>query len=67
MVETDTGLVECTEFYARPETCRASTYGVEKRSSLWIVKTKGQWMQCQYPDLTSKCVSTKSLPFDAVQ
>src|SRR5690348_7052336 len=27
MVETDAGLVECTEAYARPSTCRASTYG----------------------------------------
>lgn len=67
MVETDKGLVECTEFYARPHTCRTSTYGSEKRARLWIVKTKSQWMQCQYPDLGSKCVSTKALPFDAVQ
>jgi hypothetical protein len=67
MVETAAGLVECTEFYARPGTCRKSTYGTQKLSRLWIVKTKSQWMQCQYPDLASKCVSTKSLPFDAVQ
>ena len=67
MVETAQGLMECTEIYARPTTCRASTYGSEKRSRLWIVKTNSQWMQCQYPDLTSKCVSTKSLPYDAVQ
>ena len=67
MVETSEGLVECTEIYARPGTCRASTYGTEKRSRLWIVKTGSQWMQCQYPDLASKCVSTKALPYDAVQ
>ena len=67
MVETAEGLVECTEIYARPGTCRASTYGTEKRSRLWIVKTRSQWMQCQYPDLASKCVSTKALPYDAVQ
>ena len=67
MVETISGLMECTEFYARPGACRQSTYGTEKRARLWIVKTKGQWMQCQYPDLASKCVSTKALPFDAVQ
>ncbi len=67
MVETTHGLAECTEFYARPGTCRASTYGTEKRSRVWIVKVKSQWMQCQYPDLASKCVSTKALPFDAVQ
>src|SRR5438093_13719188 len=34
MVETNGGLVECTEIYARPGTCRASTYGTEKRSRL---------------------------------
>lgn len=67
MVETENGLQECTELYARTGTCRASTYGSEKRSRLWIVKKQGQWMQCQYPDLTGKCVSTKALPFSAVQ
>jgi hypothetical protein len=67
MVETDDGLRECTEIYARPGTCRPSTYGKEKRSRLWIVKTRGQWMQCQRPDLASKCVSTKALPFSEVQ
>lgn len=67
MVETVDGLRECTEIYVRPGTCRASTYGSEKRSRLWIVKTKSQWMQCQYPSLESKCVSTKALPYSAVQ
>jgi hypothetical protein len=67
MVETVAGLRECTEIYARPSTCRVSTYGTEKRTRLWIVKTGGQWMQCQRPDLKSKCVSTKSLPFSEVQ
>lgn len=67
MVETSEGLQECTEIYARPSTCRASTYGTEKRSRLWIVRSGAQWLQCQYPDLSSKCVSTKSLPMGAVQ
>ena len=67
MVETAEGLFECTEIYARPGTCRPSTYGTEKRSRLWVVKTNSQWMQCQYPDMTGKCVSTKSLPTSAVQ
>lgn len=67
MVETAEGLRECTEIYARRGTCRASSYGTEKRSRLWIVKKGGQWMQCQLPDLGSKCVSTKALPFSAVQ
>ena len=67
MVETSDGLVECTEIYARSGTCRPSTYGTEKRSRLWVVKTSSQWMQCQYPTLAGKCVSTKSLPTSAVQ
>ena len=67
MVETTEGLMECTELYARPGTCRASTYGTEKRSRLWIVKGNAKWLHCQYPDMASKCVSIKSLPFSAVQ
>ncbi|MBX3644634.1 MAG: hypothetical protein KF720_16380 [Rubrivivax sp.] len=67
MVETPQGLVECTEIFARPGTCRTSTFGAEKRSRLWIVKSKGQWLQCQQPDLDSKCVSTKTLAIAVVQ
>jgi hypothetical protein len=67
MVETPDGLQECTEIYARPSTCRASTFGTEQRPRLWIVKARGVWLQCQLPDLASKCVSTKALPYSAVQ
>lgn len=67
MLETLAGLQECTEFYARPGTCKASTYGTEKRPRVWVVKSKSQWLQCQFPALSSKCVSTKALPFDAIQ
>ena len=67
MLETQTGLVECTEVFARPGTCRESTYGAEKRSRAWIVKVKGEWMQCERPDVSGKCVSLKSLPISAVQ
>ncbi|NUZ08980.1 hypothetical protein [Piscinibacter koreensis] len=72
MVETAGGLQECTEAYARPGTCRASSYGSVKRSRLWVVKSGGKWLQCQYPDLGSKCVDMfarppANLPFDAVQ
>lgn len=72
MVETADGLLECTEAYARPSACRASTYGSKKLSRLWVVKSGGKWLQCQYPDLGSKCVNMfarppANLPFDAVQ
>lgn len=72
MVETDTGLMECTEPFAREGTCRASTYGSQKLSRLWIVKTKTTWQWCQYPDLGSKCVDMfarppGNLPHDAIQ
>jgi hypothetical protein len=67
MLETAAGLMECTEVFARPGTCRASTYGSEKRSRSWIVKSRGQWMQCQLPELSGKCVSLKRLPVSAVQ
>jgi hypothetical protein len=67
MVETSMGLSECTEPFAREGTCRPSTYGSEKRSRIWIVKANGQWLQCQFPALSDKCVSLKSLPVGAVQ
>jgi hypothetical protein len=72
MVETNAGLQECTEAYARAGTCRASSYGSVKRSRLWVVKSGGKWLQCQYPDLGSKCVDMfarppANLPVDAVQ
>ena len=67
MVETPEGLMECTEVYARAGTCRESTYGTQKLSRLWILKSGSSWVQCQYPDLKSKCVSIKSLPTSAVQ
>lgn len=67
MVETPAGLMECTEVYARPGTCRASTYGTEKRSRVWVVKSGGDWQHCTMPDLSGGCVSIKSLPTPAVQ
>lgn len=67
MVETKDGISECTEFYARPGTCRASTFGTEKRPRQWIVKSRGQWLQCERPDLDSRCVSITALPNFTVQ
>lgn len=67
MLESVDGLVECTEIFARPGTCRASTYGAEKRSRSWIVKLKGAWMQCERPNVAGKCVPLKSFPISAVQ
>jgi hypothetical protein len=67
MVELSGGLMECTEVYARPGTCRKSTYGAEKRSRVWVVKVGNEWKHCQYPDLGKACVSIKSLPSPAVQ
>ena len=72
MVETSQGLLECTEAYARPGTCRKSTYGTKKLSRLWVVLAGGTWLQCQYPDLGSRCVNMfamppANLPYDAVQ
>lgn len=72
MVETLEGLVECTEAYARTGTCRKSSYGTTKLPRLWVVKSGQVWLQCQYPDLGSRCVNMfarppANLPFDAVQ
>ena len=72
MVETRDGLMECTEVYAREGTCRRSSYGTTKLSRIWVVKTGGQWLQCQFPDLGSKCVKVfapppTNLPYPAFQ
>ena len=72
MVETKDGLVECTEAYARAGSCRASSYGTTKLLRLWVVKSGDNWLQCQLPDVASKCVNMfarppANLPFDAVQ
>lgn len=72
MVETQDGLLECTEPFARPTTCQTSSYGSKKASRLWMVKSGSVWLWCQYPDLSSKCVDMNArppsnLPFSAVQ
>lgn len=72
MVETPSGLLECTEPSARPTTCRPSTYGTQKIARLWVVKKGTAWLWCQYPDLGSKCVDMSArppvnLPYDAIQ
>ncbi|MBE7416726.1 MAG: hypothetical protein HS128_03080 [Ideonella sp.] len=67
MVETTDGLMECTEVYARPTTCRNSTYGSEKRARVWVVKSGAEWKHCSYPDIGKGCTSIKSLPSPVVQ
>ena len=72
MVETDTGLMECTETWARPKSCRASSYGAQKLPRVWVVKHDRQWFHCQYPELQSKCTPVyarppANLPFAAIQ
>lgn len=72
MVETATGLRECTEPFARPTSCRASTYGAQKLARLWIAKKGSSWLWCQYPSLAKKCVDMNArpplnLPVSAVQ
>jgi hypothetical protein len=72
MVETDSGLMECTEPWARPGSCRTSSYGSQRLARVWVVKRNNEWAQCQYPDLGSKCTPIfarppANLPFDAVQ
>jgi hypothetical protein len=67
MVETERGLMECTEVYARPSTCKPSTYGAERRPRVWVVKQGSDWKHCSYPDINKGCVSIKSLPSPKVQ
>lgn len=72
MVETSSGLMECTEPWAREGSCRASTYGQQKLRRVWVVQRGGEWLQCQYPDLGSRCAPMharppSNLPADALQ
>jgi hypothetical protein len=61
MVETQDGLRRVHRAYARPGTCRKSTYGTEKLSRLWIVKPGGSGCSAS-PRLGGKCVSIEGLP-----
>ncbi|MEF7616924.1 hypothetical protein V4F39_23620 [Aquincola sp. MAHUQ-54] len=72
MVEAAGGLRECTEPFARPTTCRESTYGSQQLSRVWVAKRGATWLWCQYPDLKKKCVDMNvrpplNLPVSAVQ
>jgi hypothetical protein len=67
MVETPQGLMECTEVYARPTTCKASTFGTERKTRLWIVKAKSQWLHCQRPQIDDACAGIKRLSIATVQ
>lgn len=72
MVETDAGLQECTEPFARTGSCRLSTYGAQKLPRVWVIKRGSEWQQCQFPDLASKCTPIfarppANLPTDAIQ
>ena len=62
MVETATGLAECTEPYARPGTCRTTTYGRDRLMRVWIVKARGTWRQCERPDVASRCTDLFAAP-----
>lgn len=72
MVETSSGLRECTEPWARDGSCRPSTFGAQKLRRVWVVQRRGAWLQCQFPDLGSRCAPMQArppanLPADAVQ
>jgi hypothetical protein len=62
MVETASGLAECTEPFARATTCRASTYGRQKLPRLWVVRKGAAWLWCQKPDVKSQCVDMAARP-----
>lgn len=72
MVETPAGLLECTEPWARPGSCRPSSLGVTPLRRVWVVKVGSVWQQCQRPSLDSHCAPLyakppANLPRDAVQ
>lgn len=62
MVETEQGLQECTEPFAREGACRPSTFGSQKLTRVWVVKHNGKWLQCQHGDIASKCVDMYAKP-----
>lgn len=55
LVETNSGLMECTDPWGRSGSCRTSTFGSQKLARVWVVKRNSEWTQRQYPDLTSEC------------
>lgn len=62
MVETMSGLQECTEPFAREGSCRPSSFGAKKLTRVWVIKHQGKWLQCQHADVNSKCVDMYAKP-----
>ena len=55
-----------------PDHLPAVDLWTQKIARLWVVKKGTAWLQCQYPDLGSKCVDMSArppanLPYDAIQ
>lgn len=55
MVETPTGLVQCTSHMVERASCEPSDFGRAVRWRTWVVKRGGQWLACSGPEAGAKC------------
>ena len=47
MIEGEHELLECSELVINSSVCRSSSLGTKKRTRMWLVLLKGQWVLCQ--------------------
>lgn len=57
MIQTQTGLIECSNAWVVESACRASSIGVLKAGRTWVVRRGGAWQHCAGPSTTARCWS----------
>ncbi len=62
MVETPTGLVQCTSPMVERESCEPSDLGQVQRWRSWVIKRQGQWQVCAEPVVGSQCQALIYVP-----
>ena len=55
MIESPSGLVECSGTYLSSTSCVPSTLGKTKRPRFWTVKLNGAWVHCDSRASSRKC------------
>jgi hypothetical protein len=55
-VETESGLMDCSQAFFHPSICVPSDYGKVIRSREWVVKISGTWQSCIGRTQPIKCI-----------
>ncbi len=57
MIQTRSGLIECSNPWVVETACRSSSIGVLKAGRTWIVRRAGTWQHCAGPRADARCWS----------